>query len=71
MMTFANAPVDEGWRIDMLLNLLSVKFDNWYVNNFDFDDINAMICFGRRSLFGVFFGVFSLSTPSRLMMMMK
>ena len=45
MMTFANAPVGEGWRIDMLLNLLAVKFDNWYVNNFDFDDINAMIRF--------------------------
>ena len=42
-MSFANVPLGEEWRTDMLLNLISVKFDNWYVDNFNFNDINDMI----------------------------
>ena len=43
LMTFSVAPPAQIWRIDLLLNLLSIKFDNWYVDNFNFNDINAMI----------------------------
>ena len=42
-MTFADVPVGEEWRIDMLVNLIYVKFDNWYLDNFDFNEINDMI----------------------------
>ena len=42
-LTFANVPLGNEWSIDMLLNLLAIKFDNWYVPDFNFDEINSMI----------------------------
>ena len=42
-MTFAEVGRDSEWRIDMLMNLLAIKFDNLYLDNFDFRDINVMI----------------------------
>ena len=42
-MTFAEVGRDSEWRIDMLMNLLAIKFDNLYLDNFDFRDINIMI----------------------------
>ena len=44
-MKFANIPEGHEWTIDLLLNLLSIKFDNWYLEDFNFDEINAMIYF--------------------------
>ena len=42
-MIFANVPQGEEWRIDTLVNLLAIKFDNYYIEDFSFSDINAMI----------------------------
>ena len=42
-MSFANVPQGEEWRIDTLVNLLAIKFDNFYIEDFSFSDINAMI----------------------------
>ena len=42
-MLFANVPQGEEWRIDTLINLLAIKFDNYYIEDFSFSDINAMI----------------------------
>ena len=42
-MSFANVPQGEEWRIDTLINLLAIKFDNYYLEDFSFGDINAMI----------------------------
>ena len=42
-MSFSNPQPDDEWRVDTLINLLAVKFDNLYLNDFSFDDINVMI----------------------------
>ena len=40
---FYITPVNEFWRIDMLLNLISVRNENLFVEEFNHDEITEMI----------------------------
>ena len=48
-MIFSAVPDGDDWKVDMLCNLLSVKYDNLFIPDFENDEINDMINFVSSS----------------------
>ena len=48
-MIFSAVPEGDDWKVDMLCNLLSVKYDNLFIPDFENDEINDMINFVSTS----------------------
>ena len=42
-MKYVSTPEDETWRLDVINDMLSIKSENHFIDNFDHNDVNNIL----------------------------